>query len=345
MKLVDLAARLGCRLEGDGAIEIVRVCGLEEAGPGDVTFLANPRYAPLLATTRASAVIVADDVTTAPCATLRTSHPYLAFADAVAALAPPRAAARGISALACIDPTADLGADVVVGPYVVIGAGARIGARTEIRAHAVVGAGAVVGRECLVHAHASIREHVTLGDRVVLQDHAVIGSDGFGFAKRPDGTHQKIPQVGTVIVGDDVEIGAHTAVDRPAFGATRIAPGAKIDNLVQIAHGVKIGRNVLLAAQVGIAGSSVIEDDAILAGQVGVINHVRVGAGAILNSKSAVMRDIPAGQHSSGIPAIDVESWREGVAILRRLPELRKRIAALDARLAAIEDAVRKSTV
>jgi UDP-3-O-[3-hydroxymyristoyl] glucosamine N-acyltransferase len=183
----------------------------------------------------------------------------------------------------------------------------------------------------------SIRERVAVGSRVIMQDGAVVGSDGFGFARRPDGTHQKIPQVGRVAIEDDVEIGAQSAVDRPAVGETRIAAGTKIDNLVQIAHGVKIGRRALLAAQSGVAGSTVLEDDVVLAGQAGVTGHVRLGRGAIVGAKSAVTKDIDAGTHVVGIPAIEEKAWRDATVLLRRLPQLRDELRDLEARLSALE--------
>lgn len=339
--LADLARELGCRLEGDGSIEIARVAGIEDAGPGDVTFLANPKYASKLAATRASAVIADDSVTAAPCAILRTPHPYLAFANAVARLMPPRRVAPGISPLASVDPTAEIGADVAIAAFVVVDARARVGARTVVRPHVAIGPGTTIGVDCVIHAQVSIREDVVIGDRVVVQDAAVIGSDGFGFARRPDGTHQKIPQVGRVVIEDDVEIGAHAAVDRPAIGETRIGAGTKIDNLVQIAHGVRIGRNALLAAQVGIAGSTVLDDDVMMAGQSGITGHVHLGRGAKVGAKSAVTKDVAAGHHVAGVPAGDVEEWREATVLVRRLPELRKAVADLEMRLAALEAKVK----
>ncbi len=335
--LADLAARLGCSLDGDGAIEIARVNSLDNAGPGDLTFLANSKYTARVGATRASALICDAAVRAAPCAILRTSQPYLAFAAAVALLAPPADAPAGISPRAAIDPTATLGADVAIGAFAVIGPGAKIGGRTVLHAHVVIGAGATIGADCRLHAHVSVREGVEIGDRVVLQDAAVIGSDGFGFARRADGSHQKIPQSARVVIEDDVEIGSHTAVDRPAIGETRIGAGTKIDNLVQVAHGVKIGRNVLLAAHVGIAGSAVLEDDVVLAGQVGVANHTRIGRGAVVQSKSAVFKDLESGTRVAGIPARDAAEWRESVALIRRLPKLRKAVADLEARLAELE--------
>jgi UDP-3-O-[3-hydroxymyristoyl] glucosamine N-acyltransferase len=340
--LTELAGRLGCRLEGDGSIEVVRVATLDDARPGDVSFLANPKYASKLATTRASAVIAADGVDGAPCAVLRTSQPYLAFAEAVAVLMAPPREPSSISPLAAVDPTAELGPDVTVGPFVAIGARARIGARTRLYPHAVIGAGAQLGPDCVVHAHVSIRSGVEIGARVVIQDAAVIGSDGYGFARRPDGTHQKIPQVGGVAIEDDVEIGAGTTIDRPAVGETRIGAGTKIDNLVQVAHGVKIGRNVLLAAQTGIAGSSVLEDDVIMAGQSGVTNHVRLGRGVVVGAKSAVTKDIEAGQHVAGVPAGALADWKESAVLLRRLPELRRALSDLQSRLEALEARLRE---
>ena len=312
------------------------MAAIDDAGPGDVTFLANSKYAARLPATRAAAVI-ADESTTAPCAILRTAQPYLAWAEAVAILAPSRRPAPGISPLAWIDPTASIGVDVSIGPFVVVGAGARIGARAVLEPHAVVGEGATVGPDTLLRAHVSLRSGVEVGARVILHDGVVIGSDGFGFARRADGTHQKIPQTGRVIIEDDVEIGAQSAVDRPAVGETRIGRGTKIDNLVQVAHGVHIGRNVLLAAQVGIAGSTVLDDGVIMAGQSGSTGHVHLGRDARVGAKSAVTKDVSAGGHVAGIPAVEVTEWRETVVLGRRLPEIRRDLAALEARLAALE--------
>lgn len=321
MKLRTLAAQLGCRLDGaaeDVDPEIRRVNGLDDAGPGEVTFLANPKFASRVAGTRASAIIADDHLTSAPCPILRTPTPYVACASAVALLTPSVPALTGVHPSAAVDPGAVIGPDVAIGAFVSIAAGARIGARTVLHPHVVIGPGAVVGEDCVVHAHVSVRDRVVVGDRVVLQDGAVVGSEGFGFATRPDGTHQKIPQVGIVVIGSDVEIGANTTVDRPAIGETRIGDGTKIDNVCHIAHGVKIGKHVRIAACAGIAGSSVIEDDVVLAGQVGVINHVRIGRGATVASKSAVMSDLEGGQVYGGIPAIPIGRWRRWAVKYRR---------------------------
>ena len=337
MTLRELADAIDCRLEGDGGLDVRRVAGLEDAGPGDVTFLANPKYASKLPATRATAVIADASAVAAPCAVLRTAQPYVAFARAVEILTPAARPAAGVSPLAAIDPTAHIGPDVSIGAFAVIGAGARVGARTIVHAHVVIGPSAAIGADCVIHAHVSIREDVALGDRVVIQNAAVIGSDGFGFAREADGSHRKIPQVGRVVIEDDVEIGAQSAVDRPAVGETRIAAGTKIDNLVQIAHGVRIGRHSLLAAQVGIAGSTVLEDAVTMAGQSGATGHVRLGQGAVVGAKSAVTKDVDPGQHVAGVPAGPVDQWRESAVLVRRLPELRRALADLAARLDALE--------
>jgi len=335
--LKELAERLGCQLVGDGAIDIARVTGLEEAGPGDVSFLSNPKYAARLPHTRASAVIVDLTVESAPCALLRSGNPYLAMADAVELLMPQVRPSPGINPLAAVDPTATVAKDASIGPFAVVGVHAVIGARTILEAHVVVGANTIVGEDCHFHAHASIRDGIQIGSRVVIQDGAVVGSDGFGFAHRADGSHRKIPQVGRVVIEDDVELGAQSAVDRPAIGETRIGRGTKIDNLVQVAHGVHIGHNVILAAQVGIAGSTILDDDVIMAGQSGATGHVHLGRGVRVGAKSAVTKNVADGEHVAGIPAGDVAEWREAMVLVRRLPDLKKAIHDLEARLASLE--------
>jgi UDP-3-O-[3-hydroxymyristoyl] glucosamine N-acyltransferase len=340
LKLRDIADRLECRLEGDGEIDIQRVAGIEQAGPGDLTFFANPRYSAQLQATRASAVIVGDGAEARPSAgvaILRAKNPYLVFAQAVELFEPAPSAVPGIHRLADVAPTATIAADASIAAFVSIGDGARVGARTVVRPHVTIGSGAVVGDDCVLHARVSIRERVSIGSRVIIQDGAVIGSDGFGFARRADGTHYKIPQIGGVVIEDDVEIGANTTIDRPAVGETRIGAGTKIDNLVQIAHGVKVGRDVLLAAQVGIAGSTTIEDRVTLAGQVGVAGHLTLGKGVIASAQTGIPNSIDAGTFVSGYPAIENRDWLRASAIFRRLPELKKALAELQRRLAELE--------
>ena len=344
MKLGDLAGQLQCRLEGDGSLDIRRVAGIEHAQPGDITFVDNPRYAPFLATTRASAVILTTDQTlptspdAAAFAVLRSEHPYVTFARAVALFAPATVAKKGIDPLSAVAADATLGADVSIGPFVTIGAGASIGARTTIHPHVAVGAGARIGDDCILYPQVSIRDRVAIGHRVIIHDGVVIGSDGFGFAKQPDGTHLKIPQTADVVIEDDVEIGANTTIDRPAVGETRVRAGTKIDNLVHIAHGVSVGRRVLFAAQVGVSGSTVVEDDVILAGQVGVAGHLRLGKGVMATAQSGIPSSIEAGQYVSGSPAIPHQDWLKSAAAYRQLPALRKRVAELEHRIAELEE-------
>jgi len=339
MKLGDIAARLQCRLEGDPDLEIERVAGIEHARPGDLTFLANPKYHTHLATTGASAVIVHETLATTVTgrALLRSANPYLSFAQAVGLFVHTTPPTRGVDRLAAVAEDATLGTDVAIGPFVVIGAGATIGARTVIYPGAVVGPGARIGSDCVIHARVSVRERVILGERVVVQDGAVIGSDGFGFVTQSDKTHLKIPQHGDVVIEDDVEIGANTTIDRPAVGETRVQAGTKIDNLVQIGHGSTVGHRVRFAAQVGLAGSTVVEDDVVLAGQVGVAGHLRIGAGAIASAQTGIPNSVDAGEFVSGYPAIPNRDWLKASAVFRRLPALRRRVAELEQRLAELE--------
>jgi UDP-3-O-[3-hydroxymyristoyl] glucosamine N-acyltransferase len=346
VKLSELAAALDCAMEGDEGIEISRVAGIHDAGPGDVTFIANPKYEKLLATTRASAVIVKRDAVLArPAgrsrgdgryAMLRADDPYLAFARAVRLFAPEWRPAPGVHAHAAVADDAQLGAEVSVGAFVAIDAGVSIGDRTVIFPNVTIGRGSRIGSDCVVHSNVAIRERVTIGDRVILQNGVVIGGDGYGFVRRRDGTHEKIPQTASVVIEDDVELGANTTVDRPAVGETRIKAGTKIDNLVQIAHGVTVGRNVLMAAQVGIAGSTEIGDEVMFGGQVGVGGHLTVGRGAIAVGQSGVTNSLDAGVMVAGYPAIDSREWRKASVLFRRLPELKRRIEQLEVRIAAL---------
>jgi len=338
LTLREIAERLDCRLEGDGGIEIRSIAGIEDAGPGDLTFFTNAKYTPALRRIRASAVILGETAEAAPCAMLRARHPYLAFARAVELFADPWRPPAGVHPTASIGEGVSLGAGVSIGPFAVVGDGTRIGPRTVVHAHVVIGREVEIGEDCVLHVRVSIRERIRVGHRVVLQDGAVIGSDGFGFARRPDGTHHKIPQLGGLVIEDDVEIGANSAVDRPAVGQTRIGAGTKIDNLVQIAHGVTIGRNVLLAAQVGVAGSVTIEDDVTLAGQVGVAGHITLGKGVIATAQTGIPNSVEAGAFISGYPAISNRDWLRASAVFRKLPELKKLVADLERRIRELED-------
>jgi UDP-3-O-[3-hydroxymyristoyl] glucosamine N-acyltransferase len=336
--LGELARRLECPVEGDAAIEIRRVAKIEDAGPGDLTFLANPKYASKLATTRASAVIMNGEAMAAPCAVIRSKSPYLTFARAAQVLSPDRPPAAGVHALASVAADATVDPSATVSAFAVIGSGATVGARTIIHPHAVIADGATIGDDCIIHAHVSIRERCVIGHRVILQNGAVVGSDGYGFAQRPDGSHEKIPQTAPVVIEDDVEVGANTTIDRPAVGETRIKAGTKIDNLVQIGHGVVLGRNVLLAAQVGIAGSTVLGDNVVFGGQVGVGGHLTIGDRVKAVGQSGITNSVDADAFVSGYPAIDNSEWRRSSAVFRKLPEMRRQLRALEERLNALEE-------
>jgi len=353
VKLSELAAQLDCVLEGDGEIEILGVAGIQAAGSGDVTFIANTKYEKLLPTTRASAVILKRSAAlTAPAgrhfseggyAVLRADDPYLAFARAVRLFAPDWRPVVGVHPQAAVAADAQLGRDVSVGAFVAIDAGASIGDRTVVFPNVTIGRGARVGSDCVIHSNVSIRERVTIGDRVILQNGVVIGGDGYGFVRRGDGTHEKIPQTAAVVIEDDVELGANTTVDRPAVGETRIKAGTKIDNLVQIAHGVTVGRNVLMAAQVGVAGSTEIGDEVVLGGQVGVPGHLTIGRGAIAVAQTGVTNSIAPGVMVGGYPSLEVHEWRRTQVLVRRLPELKKRIEQLEAQVAELTGQTPKS--
>jgi len=341
LKLRDIAEQLHCRLEGDGELDIVRVAPIQQAQPGDLTFVASARYLPELKTTRASAVILGTSKTgdpSAPCAVLKADDPYSAFARAVSLFAGAERPAPGVDPLSAVAEDASIGPDVSIGAFVAVGAGATIGARTIVYPSVVIGHGARIGEDCVIHSQVSLRDRVVLGNRVTLHDGVVIGSDGFGFAPQKDGTHLKIPQHADVVIEDDVEIGANTTIDRPAIGETRICAGTKIDNLVHIAHGVSIGRRSLLAAQVGIAGSTVVEDDVMVAGQSGVTGHVRVGARAKIGAKSAVLQSVDAGAFVTGHPAFDHTDWRKASVVFRQLPAMKKRVEELEQRIAELEE-------
>jgi len=336
VKLRELADRLDCRLDGDGDIEIVGVAGIQDAESGALTFLANPKYDAALPRTRASAVLLREDAPPAPCAMLRARDPYLAFARAVALFAPPWRPAPGVHPMAAVAPGVRVGRNVAIGPFVAVGEGAAIGDNTVVFPNVTIGPGARIGDDCVIHSNVAIRERVIVGSRVILQNGVVLGSDGYGFVRRGDGTHEKIPQIAGVVVEDDVELGANTTVDRPAVGETRIRSGTKIDNLVQIGHGVSVGRNVLMAAQVGIAGSTDIEDDVIFGGQVGVGGHLTIGRGSVAVGQSGVTNSLPPGSMVAGYPAIESGAWRKASVLFRRLPELKRRLEALETRLDAL---------
>jgi UDP-3-O-[3-hydroxymyristoyl] glucosamine N-acyltransferase len=328
MRLADLALQLDVTLDGDPDTEISGVSGIETAKPGDLTFVANPKYAGLARSTHASAVLVEPTFPAIMAATLRTANPYLAFARAIELFHEPVHYRPGIHPTAVIHRTAVIGPQAHIGAYVVIAKNVRIGANATLLAHTVIYAGAQIGDHFFAHAHAVVRELCQLGDHVTLQNGAIIGADGFGYAKQADGSWHKIRQSGPAVLEDGVEVQANACIDRASVGETRIARGAKIDNLVQVGHGSYVGENTLLCAQVGLAGSTHIGKSVILAGQVGVAGHCTIGDGAVATAQSGIPGDVAAGAVVSGYPAIENRRWLRSVALFNRLPELLKNVRA-----------------
>ena len=327
MKLAQIASALGARLEnGSPDTEITGVAGIEEAGAGQLTFVANPKYAASAKTTKAAAVIVGDDFPAIATATLRNKNPYLAFARAIELFYQPPKYAPGVHPTAVIDASAKIGRDAHIGAYAVIEEGVTIGDNAVLLPHVVIYRGVTIGDNFFAHAHAIVREDCRLGHNVVLQNGVVVGSDGFGFAKDDAGHWYKILQSGPTIVGDHVEVQANSTIDRASVGETRIASGVKIDNLVQVGHGSSVGEDTLLCAQVGLAGSTEIGRKAILAGQVGVAGHCHVGDNVIITAQSGTHGDIPAGSMISGSPAFDHKQWLRATAAFTRLPEIAKAV-------------------
>jgi UDP-3-O-[3-hydroxymyristoyl] glucosamine N-acyltransferase len=327
MKLGEIAATLGARLEnGSAETEITGVAGIEEAGPGQVTFVANPKYAAAARSTRAAAVIVAEDFPAMGVGLLRSSNPYLDFARAIEIFYRPPKYPVGVHSTAVVHPSAKIGKNASIGPYVVVDEDVQIGKNCVLLAHVVIYRGARIGHNFLAHAHAVVRENCRLGDDVTLQNGVVIGGDGFGFAKDNEGRWRKIVQSGPAVLEDDVEVQANACVDRASIGETRVGRGTRIDNLVQVGHGSRVGKNTLLCAQVGLAGSTEVGDNVILAGQVGVAGHCKIGDGVIATAQSGIPNDVAAGKVVSGYPAIDNKLWLRCVAVFSRLPELMKAV-------------------
>lgn len=343
MKLGELAEKLGAELRGDALLEVSGVRGIEEAGPAEVTFVANPRYAGLARTTKAAAVLVEPEFPEVPVATLRIKNPYHAFSRTLGLFYQPPAYAPGIHPTAVIDPTAEIGEDAHIGAYAVVGAGVKLGRCATLLPHVVLYPGVTAGAHFFAHAHAVVREGCTLGDHVTLENGAIIGADGFGFSKSESGRWEKIPQSGPARLGNYVDVQANACIDRATVGATEIGDGCKVDNLVQVGHGSRVGQNTLLCAQAGLAGSSAVGSNAILAGQAGVAGHCALGDGVILTAQAGVSHDVPAGKMISGSPAFDNRIWLRAVAIFQRLPELLRRLDRLEKRFNAQADSEGKA--
>ena len=335
MKLSELARLTGARVEGvTDEVEITGAAGLDEASEGHVTFLANPRYTPRVNTTGASAIYLNEDAKTErQIAVMRVKDPYLAYTRALRIFHPEAELDPFIHPSAVIDPTARIAARVAIGPCTVIGKNVFLGDDVCIHPNVTVYEDVTIGRGSVIHSGVALRERTVIGERVIIHNNAVIGCDGFGYAKDEQKRWLKIPQTGRVVIEDDVEIGAGTTIDRASVGESRIGRGSKLDNLVQVGHSCTVGEDTLLCAQVGLAGSSHIGSRVILAGQAGVAGHLTIGDDAVLTAKSATSHDVPAGKVISGIPAFDNRDWLRATAAFRRLGEIQRTVRELEKRL------------
>ena len=338
MKLSEIAARLLLPVEGDGTVEIERIASLEEAGPGDLTFLASAKLAAKAEATKASAIILGKGSPRGRIPAIRADDAYLAFARALEILYPaPRPAAPGVHPTAALSKSARVGPGAAIGAYAVLEDDVVGGRNACIGPHVVLSRGVAVGDDVTLHSHVVVREGCRIGSRVVLQNHVVVGADGFGFTKRPDGTHQKIPQVGIVVIEDDVEVQAGSCIDRATLGETRIGRGTKIDNLVQVGHNCVVGPDTILCSQVGLSGTTTVGKGVTLAGQVGSGGHLTIGDGVTAVAQSGIPGDVEAGRVIAGSPAGDMRDWLRYSAVLPRLPDLVKEVRDLRKRLDATE--------
>jgi len=343
----DLAAKVSGRVIGDGGILIERIADLENAGEGDIAYVEEKKFFAAAGSSNASCLIIPEEGE-APAgfkqtAFIAVSNPKLAFALIAAVLHPPLRREPSIHASAVVSETADIALTVFVGPHVYIGENAQVGAYTRIEAGAVVGANVTLGNDCVLHPNVVLYDDVSLGDRVVLHAGVCIGADGFGYVRDDMGYH-KFPQIGTVVIEDDVELGAHTCIDRAALGRTRIGRGTKLDNMVHVGHNCDIGERVVIAAQTGISGSVIIEDDCVIGGQVGFGDHIRVLSGAVIGSKAGVLpgKIVRPGVWW-GIPIQPLNEYKRLNAHVGRLPQMREEIKDLRERLKQLEDKTSQS--
>jgi UDP-3-O-[3-hydroxymyristoyl] glucosamine N-acyltransferase len=322
-------------LAGDAGIEIDSVAGMEHARPGQLTFLANPKYAPRVKETQASAILTREPIPGIAC--LLSSNPYLDFARALELFYRPPKPRAGIHPSAVVASSASIGPEASIGPFVSIGENVAIGANAVIHPHVTIYDGVAIGDDFLAHSHVSIREFCRIGNRVTLQNGVVIGGDGFGFAKDSEGRHRKIVQTGIVTIEDDVEIQSLSSVDRATVGETRIRRGARIDSLVQIGHACEVGEDNILCGQVGLAGSSVLKKNVLLAGQVGIAGHLTIHDNAVVYAQSGIGQDVPANSIVSGSPAFNYRDWLRAITVFPRLGELAKQVRQLERRLADLD--------
>jgi UDP-3-O-[3-hydroxymyristoyl] glucosamine N-acyltransferase len=341
MELRQIAAALGCKVHGDASLEITGVAGMEKARPGELTCLANPKYTHKVKHSAASAILVSQPLKDLPIASVLSSNPYLDFARALAMFYQPPRPEPGIHPLAFIHASATVGENASIGPFTSIGRNVRIGRNAVLHPNVVIYEGAEIGDDFYAHAHVSVREFCRIGARVTLQNGVVIGGDGYGFAKRADGSHEKIVQSGITVIEDDVEIQSLTSIDRATMGETRVKRGAKIDSLVQVGHACVVGEDNIICAQTGLAGSSVLERNVLLAGQVGISGHLTIHENSIVYAQSGVGGDVPAGSVISGSPAFDSKDWLRAITSFPKLPDLLRTMRQLEKRLAELESASR----
>jgi UDP-3-O-[3-hydroxymyristoyl] glucosamine N-acyltransferase len=334
--LKELADHLGGTVRGDESCRVNGLAPLESAGPDKITFLANPKYAPKVAETGAGAVLMAPGGEAYGRNVIEVANPYLAFAKLLTLFYVRTPAPQGVMNGACLGSNVALGSDITIHPGAIIGNNVTIGDRTVIHPGAAIYDGVTIGSDTLIHANCVVRERCRIGNRCVLQPGAIIGSDGFGYA--PDGAgYYAIPQIGIVVLEDEVEIGANSCIDRAALETTLIRRGTKLDNLVQIAHNCQIGENCMIVSQVGISGSTKLGNHVTLAGQVGVAGHLTIGDNVMIGAQSGVPNSVPANGGYSGTPIMPHKEWLKAMAVMPRLPELRKTISSLEKRIAELE--------
>lgn len=344
MRLGTIAEKLGCELVGDPAIEIAGLAPLETAGPSELTFLANPKYAPKVKTTRAGAILVQEPVAGHPIASVLSKNPYLDFARALELFYQPPRPRPGVHPSAVVAASARVGENASIGAYAVIGENVVIGRNAVIHPHVVLYEGVTVGDDFYAHSGAVVREFCRIGNRVTLGNGVVIGGDGFGFAHHPDGSPYKIVQSGITVVEDDVEIQQLTSIDRATMGETRVKRGAIIDSLVQVGHACVVGENDILCAQVGLAGSSILGRNVVLTGQVGIAGHLTIHDNVTVYAQSGIGHDVEAGRVVAGSPAFDARDWLRTVTALPKLPDLLRTVRDLNRKIEQLEKKIQEPT-